>query len=61
MNEPERRVRHFRENWEMNWSTVPDAVVYKRIPHYAPVNEPDTWLLNIAKWKVSRYVHDPVR
>jgi len=51
MNEPERRVRHFRESWEMRWSTVPDAVVYKRIPHYAPVNEPDTWLLNIAKWK----------
>ena len=60
MNEPERRPRHFRENWEMNWSTVPDAVVYKRIPHYAPVNEPDTWLLNIAKWKVSRHVPDPV-
>jgi uncharacterized protein (DUF362 family) len=51
MNEPERRVRHFREGWEMNWSKVPDAVVYTRIPHYAPVNEPDTWLLNIAKWK----------
>jgi uncharacterized protein (DUF362 family) len=51
MNECDRRPRHFREGWEMNWSTVPDAVVYKRIPHYAPVNEPDTWLLNIAKWK----------
>ena len=35
----------------MTWSTVPDAVVYSRIPHYAPVNEPGTWLLNIAKWK----------
>jgi hypothetical protein len=23
----------------------------KRIPHYAPVNEPGTWLLNIAKRK----------
>ena len=51
MNEPERRPRHFRESWEISWSTVPDAVVYKRIPHYAPINEPDTWLLNIAKWK----------
>jgi len=51
MNEPVRRIRHFREGWEMTWSTVPDAVVYERIPHYAPVNEPDTWLLNIAKWK----------
>jgi uncharacterized protein (DUF362 family) len=51
MNEPERHTRHFRESWEMNWSAVPDAVVYKRIPHFVPVNEPDTWLLNIAKWK----------
>jgi len=51
MNDPVRRIRHFREDWEMTWSTVPDAVVYKRIPHYAPVNEPDTWMLNIAKWK----------
>jgi uncharacterized protein (DUF362 family) len=51
MNEPDRRPRHFKENWEMNWNTVPDAVIYKRIPHYAPVNEPGTWLLNIAKWK----------
>ncbi|MEK7407242.1 MAG: hypothetical protein AAB225_19380 [Acidobacteriota bacterium] len=51
MNETDRRPRHFRENFEMTWSRVPDAVVYARIPHYAPVNEPDTWLLNIAKWK----------
>ena len=51
MNEPSRRMRNFREGYDMTWSTVPDAVVYKRIPHYAPVNEPDTWLLNIAKWK----------
>ncbi len=51
MNEPSRRPRNFRDSFEMNWSKVPDAVVYQRIPHYAPVNEPDTWLLNIAKWK----------
>ena len=51
MNEPDRRPRHFRESWDMNWSTVPDPVIFKRIPHYAPVNEPDTFLLNIAKWK----------
>jgi uncharacterized protein (DUF362 family) len=51
MNEPERRVRNFRDGFEMTWSKVPDAVVYSRIPHYAPVAEPDTWLLNIAKWK----------
>ncbi len=51
MNEPSRRVRNFRDGYDMTWSKVPDAVVYSRIPHYAPVNEPDTWLLNIAKWK----------
>ncbi len=51
MNEPERRERHFRYGYGVNWSEVPDSVVYSRIPHYAPVNEPDTWLLNIAKWK----------
>jgi len=49
--DPERRSRHLREGWETTWSTVPDGVVFRRIPHYAPVNEPDTWLLNIAKWK----------
>ncbi|MFN7993514.1 MAG: hypothetical protein U0Q18_07930 [Bryobacteraceae bacterium] len=51
MNECDRRARNFREGYEMTWSKVPDAVVYTRIPHYAPVNEPNTWLLNIAKWK----------
>jgi uncharacterized protein (DUF362 family) len=49
--DPERRMKHLREGWKTNWSTVPDGVVFKRIPHYAPVNEPDTWLLNVAKWK----------
>lgn len=51
MNEPERRERNFRDSYEMTWTKVHDPVVYKRIPHFAPVNEPDTWLLNIAKWK----------
>jgi uncharacterized protein (DUF362 family) len=49
--DPERRMKHLREGWKTNWSTVPDGVVFKRIPHFAPVNEPDTWLLNVAKWK----------
>jgi uncharacterized protein (DUF362 family) len=51
MNEPDRRPRHFRESWDMTWSKVPEAVIFKRIPQYTPVNEPNTWLLNIAKWK----------
>ena len=49
--EPERRMKNLREGWKTNWATVPNGVVYQRIPHYAPVGEPDTWLLNIAKWK----------
>jgi len=51
MNECDRHPRHFRDGYEMTWSKVPDGVVFTHIPHYAPVNEPDTWLLNIAKWK----------
>lgn len=51
MNEPERRERNFRDSYEMTWTKVHDPVVYNRIPHFAPVNEPSTWLLNIAKWK----------
>ena len=50
-NEPERRARNFRDGYELTWTKVPDPVIYTEIPHYAPVNEPDTWLLNIAKWK----------
>jgi uncharacterized protein (DUF362 family) len=51
MNQTRRTPQQFQESWEMSYSTVPDGVVFKRIPHYAPGNEPDTWLLNIAKWK----------
>lgn len=50
-NECDRRPRNFKDGYEMTWTKVPDPVVYTHIPHYAPVNEPDTWLLNIAKWK----------
>jgi len=51
INDPQTRPRHLREGEGITWSKVPDGVVFKRIPHYAPVNEPNTWLLNIAKWK----------
>lgn len=51
MNDSDRRPRQLRECDQTNWSKVPDGVVFSRIPHYAPVNEPGTWLLNIAKWK----------
>jgi uncharacterized protein (DUF362 family) len=51
MNEPDRRTRHFRDGYDMTWMKVPDPVVYSRIPYYAPAGEPDTWLLNISKYK----------
>jgi len=51
MNEPERPISNYREGEGLTSTKVPDAVVYTRIPHFAPVNEPGTWLLNIAKWK----------
>jgi uncharacterized protein (DUF362 family) len=51
IGESSRRPRHLREGFETNWAKVPDGVVFTRVPHYAPVGEPDTWLLNIAKWK----------
>ncbi|MCC6861105.1 MAG: DUF362 domain-containing protein [Bryobacterales bacterium] len=49
--EPERRARHFKDGFEMNWTRPADAVVYREVPHYPPINEPDTWLLNYAKWR----------
>jgi len=33
------------------WKDVPDGVWFKRIPYLWPVNAPDTWLLNISKFK----------
>ena len=51
MSEPEQRLDLERGNAEIHWSTVPEAVVYRRIPHYAPVGDTDSWLLNVAKWK----------
>lgn len=51
MNEPDQRLGSPRAEREVIWSKVPGAVVYQRIPHHWPVNQPDTWLFNIAKWK----------
>lgn len=51
MNDPEQRLDTTRRNAEIAWAKVPDAVVYKRIPHFAPVGDSDSWLLNVAKWK----------
>jgi len=51
VSEPERRARHYRNGFEMNWSRPADAVVYRQVPHYPPIGEPGTWLFNIAKWR----------
>jgi uncharacterized protein (DUF362 family) len=51
MNDTEPRLSKLREIPQVTWSKVPDAVVYSSIPHFAPVNEPGTYLVNIAKWK----------
>ena len=49
--DPERHPRNYRDAVRMNWSRPDGAVVYRHVPHYAPINEPDTWLFNIAKWR----------
>jgi len=50
-NDVEPRASKLRDCDEVTWSRVPDPVVFHQIPHFAPVNQPDTWLLNVAKWK----------
>lgn len=50
-NDVEPRLSRVRDTDAVHWSKVPDPVVFSAIPHFAPANEPDTWLLNIAKWK----------
>lgn len=44
-------VKQLRDEDDITWVDCPDGVVFKRIAYLAPVNQPDTWLLNIAKWK----------
>lgn len=39
------------EGTEVTWVDCPEGVVFKRIGYVAPINQPDTWLLNIAKFK----------
>lgn len=36
---------------KVHWVDVPSGVCFKRIPYLWPVNAPDTFLLNIAKFK----------
>ena len=47
----DRPVSQLREGDDITWVDCPDGVVFKRIAYLAPVNQPETWLLNIAKFK----------
>lgn len=49
--DPEQSFSGIRAEREIVWSDVHDGVIFKRIPHLWPTNGPDTWLLNVAKWK----------
>jgi uncharacterized protein (DUF362 family) len=46
-----RDVKTLEEGTEVTWVDCPDGVMFKRIAYLAPVNQPDTWLLNIPKFK----------
>jgi len=35
----------------IHWVDIPGGVIHRRIPYLRPYNEPDTFLLNIAKFK----------
>ena len=36
---------------DFNWVDVPDGVFYNKIPYLEPINLPNTWLLNMSKFK----------
>ncbi len=39
------------QNPQLQWVDVPKGVWFKRIPYLWPINTPNSWLLNIAKFK----------
>ncbi len=44
-------VTTLQEGRDFNWVDVPGGVFYKRIPYLEPLNTPNTWMLNISKFK----------
>ncbi|MDP2982267.1 MAG: T9SS type A sorting domain-containing protein [Candidatus Latescibacter sp.] len=36
---------------DYNWKDIPNGTFWKRIPYLEPVNTPNTWMLNISKFK----------
>ncbi len=45
------RLSTLEEGSEVVWKDCPEGSVFKRIGYVAPFNAPDSWLLNIAKFK----------
>ncbi|MCE5250285.1 DUF362 domain-containing protein [bacterium] len=45
------RFAHYGKN-ELNWATAGDSMVWKKIPHWRPIGDPDNTLINIATLKV---------
>ena len=46
----EKEIGKISEN-DINWVDIPNGWIHKKIPYLWPVNTPDSWLLNIAKFK----------
>ncbi|MCE5250428.1 DUF362 domain-containing protein [bacterium] len=44
-------VSQLKEGADFNWVEIPDGTFYKRIPYLEPINTPDTWMLNLSKFK----------
>ncbi len=44
-------VANLQPGRDFNWIDVPNGVFWKRIPYLEPINTPNTWMLNIAKFK----------
>jgi uncharacterized protein (DUF362 family) len=45
-----KRFSHYGKK-DLNWHTVPDPVVWKRIPTYRPIGDKDNFFINMAKLK----------
>jgi uncharacterized protein (DUF362 family) len=45
------RLNTLEEGSEVIWKDCPDGVVFRRVGYVAPFNHPDSWLLNVSKFK----------
>ncbi len=44
-------ITALKEGDDYNWVEVPDGVFFKRMPYLEPINTPNSWLMNISKFK----------